>query len=106
MKKTTRYIFKLWLNDQTTRRQEVRTLDAFKLANKVTTEAFGWCSIIEQNWWYKYIDWQIIDEVSLSIEVLDFSGITVEQIHEHKELLKKLFNQEEVICYRDEVREI
>lgn len=94
--KKAKYIFNLGLNDQTTRRQEITTIEAMKLANRLTTEAFGGCTIKENNGGYKYKDDEIIEEVSLEIEVVDYWSIDDVKALEHKELLKRIFNQEDV----------
>ena len=93
--KTTNYSFYVWLNDKNTKQQEISTIDAFKLATRLTINYFWGGTILESDWIYTHEDWQIVTEKTLKIEVITDKNAT--QIDLYVLKLKTLFNQESIL---------
>ena len=87
IKKFTLY---LGLNDKDTKRQEISTLEAYKVVSNILAKDFGGGTIFEAQGIYKHDDGQIVFEKTLRIEIL-FAELP--QIKILVELLKKMFNQ-------------
>lgn len=90
--KNTTYTFYIGLNDQYTKKQEIWTIEAFKLATRITIDYFGWWTISEADWIYTHDNGEIVIEKTLRIEVL-----TTENVNKYIEDLKKTFNQESIL---------
>ena len=93
--KTTTYTFYVWLNDKNTKQQEITTIEAFKLATRLTIDCFWWWTIIESDWVYTHENWEIVTEKTLKIEVITDKNAT--QIDLYVLKLKTLFNQESIL---------
>lgn len=102
MKKSV-YSFQLGLNDQTTRQQEISTIEALKLCNRLASEKFWWCTISENNGGYKYLDGEIVQEISLKIDIVDYWSIDDKKAVQFKENLKQIFNQEDVLLSKSTI---
>lgn len=87
---TEKFIMYLGLNDKDTKRQEIQTLDAYKIAVNV----IGDCSITEILGFYTHIDGEVVTEKSFKIEIFGHTELEVKIIAEK---LKQMFNQESVI---------
>ena len=92
MKNFTTYSIYVWLNDQTTKKQEISTFEAWKIAKNLTCKYFGWGTIYEVDWVYTHENWQIVIEKTIKIEL-----ITSENIDDFISILKKTFNQESIL---------
>lgn len=80
----------LGLNDKETKRQEINTLDAYKVAANVCKD----CSISELTGYYTHDNGAVVIEKSLKIELFGKEKTEVQAIAEQ---LKTIFNQELVI---------
>lgn len=85
-----KFILYLGLNDKDTKRQEIQTLDAYKIAVNV----IGDCSISELTGFYTHQNGEVVTEKSFKIEIF---GYTEHGVRGLAEKLKQVFNQESVI---------
>jgi hypothetical protein len=81
------------LFDQTSKAQEISTLDAYKIASNLVTETIGFGTITEALGVYTHDDGTIVNEPTLRIEV---SGIDIESMKRLAIALKQAFNQESI----------
>lgn len=79
------------LFDQTSKVQEISTLDAYKIASNLVTDIIGFGTITEALGVYTHDDGTIVNEPTLRIEV---SGIDIESMK--RLALKSAFNQESI----------
>lgn len=86
-------ILYLGLFDQTTKKQEISTLDAYKIASNLLTDIIGFGTITEAMGVYTHDDGTIVNEPTLRIEV---SNIDIESMKRLAIALKSTFNQESV----------
>lgn len=98
MKKYTLYI---GLFDKDSKRQEVNTIDAFKIASNIFVEHTGGATITEATGIYTHDNGEIVVEPSLRCEIF---GATFEQIVKVVPLLKTVFNQESIAVEEVEVK--
>lgn len=97
IKKFTLY---LGLNDKDTKRQEISTLEAYKVVSNILAKDFGGGTIFEAQGIYKHDDGQVVFEKTLRIEIL-FAELP--QIKILVELLKKMFNQESIAIQEENI---
>lgn len=97
MKKHTLY---LGLNDQTTKRQEISTIEAYKMVSNILAADFGGGTIYEAQGVYRHEDGTVVFEKTLRIEILFAEDEQIEQLVKE---LKKLFNQESVAVQVEEI---
>lgn len=97
IKKFTLY---LGLNDKDTKRQEISTLEAYKVVSNILAKDFGGGTIFEAQGIYKHDDGQVVFEKTLRIEIL-FAELP--QIKILVELLKKMFNQESIAVQEENI---
>ena len=97
IKKFTLY---LGLNDKDTKRQEISTLEAYKVVSNILAKDFGGGTIFEAQGIYKHDDGTIVIEKTLRIEIL-FTELP--QIKILVELLKKMFNQESIAVQEENI---
>ena len=90
MKKVILY---LGLFDQNSKKQEISTLDAYKIASNLLTDIIGFGTITEAMGVYTHNDGTIVNEPTLRIEVSD---IELEPMKRLAIALKSAFNQESV----------
>ena len=95
MQKITLY---MGLNDKDTKKQEINTIDAYKLVMNVLTQSVDGGTIFEANGFYKHVDGTITIEKSLKIELIDVEENILRGM---VETLKQVFNQESIILQRD-----
>jgi hypothetical protein len=84
--------FFLWLNDQTTKQQEINTVNAYKIAMNMIGSYFGGWTIEEWKGFFKHEDGSIVIENTLIITTatdLDYKDFV--------EDLKRTFNQESIM---------
>lgn len=84
--------FFLWLNDQTTKQQEINTVNAYKIAMNMIGSYFGGWTIEEWKGFFKHEDWSIVIENTLIITTatdLDYKDFVKD--------LKRTFNQESIM---------
>ena len=87
------HILILGLNDKDTKKQEITTLDAYKITMNILTEHFSGATITEAQGFYKHEDGTLTFETSLKIELLFADD---KQVSEVIEQLKTTFNQESI----------
>ena len=87
MKKITLY---LGLNDKDTKKQELTTVDAFKIVNNIIKD----CTIVEGLGKYTHKDGTIVNETTFIITIFDFDNTT--DIKAICSQLKTVLNQESV----------
>lgn len=92
-----KFIIFLGLNDKDTKKQEISTLSAYKIANNIIFKYLEGATILEANGIYKHDNGEFVIEKSLQIELLFTDKKTVEKIASE---LKNAFNQESVIIQR------
>ena len=97
MKKYTLY---LGLNDKDTKKQEIATLEAYKITTNLLTSYTDGATIFEANGIYKHDDGTITIEKTLKIELLFIEKATVLTIIDE---LKRIFNQEAVVLQEDAI---
>ena len=97
IKKFTLY---LGLNDKDTKRQEISTLEAYKVVSNILAKDFGGGTIFEAQGIYKHDDGTIVIEKNLRIEIL-FTELP--QIKILVKLLKKMFNQESIAVQEENI---
>ena len=93
MTNTQKIILFVGLFDQTSKAQEITTLDAYKVASNLVTDIIGFGTITEAVGIYTHDDGTIVNEPTLRIEV---SGIDIESMKRLALALKSAFNQESI----------
>ena len=87
------------LFDKETKRQEITTLDAYKVATNIFVETTGGATITEGRGVYTHHDGTVVVEPTLVCVVF---GDDEEQIKKAAGMLKVAFNQESVVIKRVE----
>ena len=90
----------LGLNDQITKRQEIETVNAYKIVSNMIAASFGGGSIYSGTGIYKHEDGTIVEENNLKIELLFADRSDVLTFCQD---LKKVFNQESVALQHDRI---
>lgn len=80
----------LGLNDKDTKRQELTTVDAFKIVNNIIKD----CTIVEGKGKYTHTDGSIVIETTFIITIFDFDNTT--DIKAICNQLKTVLNQESI----------
>lgn len=78
------------LNDKDTKRQEISTLEAYKIISK----AIGDCSIQELTGFYTHNDGQAVIEKTLKVEIF---GRSSDEVRKIADFIKFTLNQESII---------
>lgn len=93
MKTTAKNItIRLGLNDKDSKKQEVSTLDAYKIVNNLLVKTFWIWTISESFWIYTHENWEVVQEKTLVIDLY-----TEKDYYDFVEDLKAIFNQESVM---------
>lgn len=95
-----KYVLYLGLNDKNTKKQEVNTLDAYKIVSNLLLKYTDGATIFEARGIYKHDDGTFVVENTLRIELL---FVNYENIVDIVEQLKTLFNQESIAVSKEEV---
>lgn len=93
MTKAQKIILFVGLFDQTSKAQEISTLDAYKIASNLLCDIIGFGTITEALGVYTHDDGTIVNEPTLRIEV---SGVELEPMKRLAMALKSAFNQESI----------
>ena len=99
-RKTTLYI---GLNDKDTKRQEIETIEAYKIASQILANETGGGTIYAADGIYKHDNGDIVIEKTLRIEIFAASDESIANVIT---LLKKLLNQESVIKQTETVESV
>lgn len=91
MNKVTLY---LGLNDKDSKKQEVSTIEAFKIASKIITSYTDGGTIFEADGIYRHDNGDIVIEKTLKIELVDITSTAVNSIIS---ALKISLNQESIL---------
>jgi hypothetical protein len=94
------HILILGLNDKDTKKQEISTIDAYKIATNILTKYFDGATITEAQGFYKHEDGTLTFETSLKIELLFADD---EQVLKVIEQLKTAFNQESIALITNDI---
>ena len=89
----TKIIIYCGLFDKDSKKQEISTLDAYKIASNLLTDIIGFGTITEACGVYTHNDGTIVNEPTLRIEVSD---IELEPMKKLALALKSAFNQESI----------
>lgn len=89
---TTKILY-IGLNDQNSKRQEISTIDAFKIVSRVLREKCGGATITQATGIYTHEDGTIVEETTLRCEIF---GATLETVTEAAKMLKLILNQESI----------
>lgn len=88
-----KFILYVGLNDQVTKRQEVTTLDAYKIATNIFVATTGGATITEAMGVYTHDDGTIVTESTLRCEIFGGDVATIEKAAKQ---LKTALNQESI----------
>ena len=93
-----KYTLYLGLNDKDTKKQEIATIEAYKITTNLLTSYTDGATIFEANGIYKHNDGNITIEKTLKIYLLFVEKTTVLKIIDE---LKRIFNQEAIVLQED-----
>ena len=99
----TKYTLYVGLNDQTTKQQEITTLDAYKVATNIFVQHTGGATIYESKGVYTHNDGTIVVENTLVCIVFSDDQ---EAIKKAASALKVAFNQEAIAIESTETNSI
>lgn len=97
MEKFTLY---LGLNDKDTKRQEISTIEAYKVVSNLIAEDFDGGTIYEARGIYRHDSGEVVEEKTLRVELL---FTTFEKVKNLVSALKTAFNQESVAVQREQI---
>lgn len=86
------------LNDKDSKKQEINTIDAYKIAVNVVLKYCGGATILEADGIYTHENGEIIIEKTLKIELIDIDNVSINSIISE---LKTVFNQESILKQRE-----
>lgn len=95
MEKFTLY---LGLNDKNTKKQEINTIEAYKIVNNVVNNYCDGATIYECQGIYKHDNGTIVFEKTLKIELMFVDRLTVVSLVKD---LKEIFNQESIVLQKE-----
>lgn len=96
----TKFTLFVGLNDKDSKKQEISTLNAYKVVYNLITSDFGGGTISEATGIYKHEDGTIVTEITLRIELL---FTTAEKVKNLVQDLKRVLNQESIAVQKDVV---
>ena len=88
------------LNDKETKKQEIETIEAFKIVSNLITTLTDGGTIYNAQGIYKHDNGQIVIENTLRIELI---GIEENNLKQLVTTLKQVLNQESIIIQRENV---
>ena len=88
------------LNDQDSKRQEISTIEAYKITTNMLAANFGGGTIFEAEGIYKHDDGSVVIEKTLRIEIL-FAELPA--VRAFVADLKKVFNQESIAVQHEQI---
>ena len=96
----TKHTLYIGLYDKESKRQEITTIDAFKVVANIFKNTTGGATITEAVGVYTHDNGDIVIEPSLRCEVF---GATMEQIYTATDQIKKALNQKSIVLEETEV---
>lgn len=96
----TKHTLYVGLYDKDSKRQEITTIDAFKVVANIFKDTTGGATITEATGVYTYNDGTVAIEPSLRCEIF---GATTEQIYMAAAQIKTALNQEKIALEETEV---
>ena len=93
-----KFILYLGLNDKDTKKQEINTIEAYKIVNNVVNNYCDGATIYECQGIYKHDNGEIVFEKTLKIELTFVDRLTVVSIVKD---LKKALNQESIVLQKE-----
>lgn len=97
MNKITLYI---GLNDKDSKRQELDTIECYKIVSRLITEYADGGTIYSAQGIYKHDDGEIVVENTLRVELID---VVEQALTTIVKMVKTLLNQESVIVQREQI---
>lgn len=98
-----KYTLYIGLNDQHTKRQEISTLEAFKIVQNILTEKTGGGTVYNATGIYKHNNGEIVTENTLRVEIV---AAPAEAVKNAVYIIKTALNQEAVIMQTENVESI
>lgn len=96
----TKYTLYMGLNDKDSKRQQISTLEAYKIVSNLVAKEFDGGTIYEADGVYRHDDGTIVIEKTLKIELLFAEQ---KDVKDFCETLKRIFNQESIAVQREEI---
>lgn len=93
-----KFILYLGLNDKDTKKQEINTIEAYKIVNNVVNNYCDGATIYECQGIYKHDNGTIVFEKTLKIELMFVDRLTVVSLVKD---LKEIFNQESIVLQKE-----
>lgn len=93
-----KFILYLGLNDKDTKKQEINTIEAYKIVNNVVNNYCDGATIYECQGIYKHDNGEIVFEKTLKIELMFVDRLIVVSIVKD---LKKALNQESIVLQKE-----
>ena len=87
------YTLFIGLNDQTTKMQEISTLDAYKIVSNLCVKYVGFGTITEAMGVYTHENGEIVQETTLKVEFID---VDLEGVKKVAKAAKIALNQESI----------
>ena len=96
----TKHTLYMGLNDKDSKRQQISTLEAYKIVSNLVAKEFDGGTIYEADGVYRHDDGTIVIEKTLKIELLFAEQ---KDVKDFCETLKRIFNQESIAVQREEI---
>ena len=96
----TKYTLYMGLSDKDSKRQQISTLEAYKIVSNLVAKEFDGGTIYEADGVYRHDDGTIVIEKTLKIELLFAEQ---KDVKDFCETLKRIFNQESIAVQREEI---
>ena len=98
-----KYTLYIGLNDQDSKRQEISTLEAFKIVQNILSDKTGGGTVYNATGIYKHDNGEIIIENTLRVEIV---AAPLEAVQAAIRVIKTALNQEAVILQTENVESI
>lgn len=98
-----KYTIYIGLNDQDTKRQEISTLEAFKIVQNILSDKTGGGTVYNATGIYKHDNGDIVIENTLRVEIV-FAPL--EAVQDAIRVIKSALNQESVILQTENIESI
>ncbi len=98
-----KYTLYIGLNDKNTKKQELSTLEAFKIVQNILTEKTGGGTVYNATGVYKHDSGEIVIESTLRVEIV---AAPLEAVRDAIHIIKIALNQESIIMQTENVESI